>query len=725
MPKNLQLKLILTIALVIFCSWVVYPLQDKISLGLDLQGGIFLTLCVDMSKLPEKTTNETRADVVDRTIEIIRKRIDQFGVKEPSIARQGTDRIIVQLPGVTDRKRARALIGRTAQLEFRLVSDDNDRLNSAISGKPVMGYELKYDSERNPLLLETTAIMKGDSIADARMGRDEYGRPDVKLEFTGEGAKMFATITGANVKRRLAITLDGEVYSAPVIQERISGGNAQISGNFSADEARDLGNVLRTGALPAPIVIDEERTVGPLLGADSIKSGVTASLVGSIAVMLFMLVYYLLGGLLANVALALNILIVLAAMVIMKATLTLPGIAGIGLTIGMAVDANVLINERMREEIKQGKSIRTAILNGYDRAFPAILDSNITTIFAAILLVWLGSGPIRGFGLTLIIGLGASMFTSIVVTRMLWDLITLNNKNTSIKMLELIKVPKIDYIKIRWIMYSISIVLIIVGAFAFQRRGEANYGIDFTGGAMQEFQFKQPVEIEAIRAALKEIKLGDAAVQQDKDKPERIIIKTDKNYGDEISAVFASTFADNPAEVLRVESVGPVVGALLKKNALLALGLALLAICIYVWFRFRDLTYGVAGIVSLLHDVVIAAVFCSLTNRPIDLLTVTALMTIAGYSINDTIVTYDRIRENLRLMRKTSFLDIINLSINQTFSRTILTSFTTISVVVALFFLGGEVLHNFAFILLIGCVSGVYSTIFIASPLVYAWEKKR
>lgn len=724
MPRNLTIKFILIAFLTVFCMWVIHPLQEKINLGLDLQGGMFLTLQVDMTKLPENIKSDVRSDIVDRTIEIIRKRIDQLGVKEPSISRQGADRIIVQLPGVTDRARARKLIGRTAQLEFRLVSDDANKLKEAQAGQIPAGYELMQDEDGKDLLVEQTAVMIGDNLADAVLSRDNYGRSSVKLDFTPKGGILFSNITGANINRQLAVVLDGEIYSAPNIRERISGGSAEITGNFSVEEAKDLSTVLRTGALPAPIIFGEERTVGPLLGQDSIKSGVNATIYGGIAVVCFMAIYYFIGGVLANIALLLNILIVLAAMVIMKATLTLPGIAGIGLTIGMAVDANVLINERIREELLQGKSTRTAINNGYSRAFPAIFDSNVTTIMAAILLVWLGSGPIRGFGLTLIIGLLASMFTSIVVTKLLIDMISLKWKNIPLKMLQFIPSTKIDFIKIRWISYSLSIIFIIVGMISFIQKGERNYGIDFTGGSIQEFKFAKQIEIDVLRSAMNDIGLGAALIQQDKKDPTIVILRTADDQADNIMEVFTKSFPENKVEVLSIDSVGPVVGNLLKKNAMLALGLAMLAICIYVWIRFRDLVFGVAGVAALFHDVLIAVGVCALANIPIDLLMITAFMTIAGYSINDTVVIFDRIRENVRLSRKTSFRDIINISINQTLSRTLLTSFTTFLIVTALFFMGGKVLHNFAFIMIVGFVSGIYSTIFIASPLVYAWEKK-
>ncbi len=724
MPKNLKIKFILISFLVIFCVWVIHPLKDKINLGLDLQGGMFLTLQVDMSKLPENIKPDVKSDIVDRTIEIIRKRIDQLGVKEPSISRQGADRIIVQLPGVTDRTRARKLIGRTAQLEFRLVSNDANKLKEALAGQIPMGYELKKDEDGKDLLVEKTAVMTGESLSDAVLSRDNYGRSSVKLEFTAKGGTLFSNITGANVNRQLAVVLDGEIYSAPNIKERISGGSAEITGSFSIEEAKDLSTVLRTGALPAPIIFGEERTVGPLLGQDSIKSGVNATLIGGIAVILFMAIYYFIGGMLANVALVLNILIVLAALVIMKATLTLPGIAGIGLTIGMAVDANVLINERIREELLQGKSTRAAINNGYGRAFPAIFDSNVTTIIAAVLLVWLGSGPIRGFGLTLIIGLLASMFTSIVVTKLLIDMISLKWRKLPLKMMQLIPSTKIDFIKIRWIPFTISIIFLVIGLSFFNHKGEDNYGIDFTGGAIQEFKFDKPIEMDSLRTAMEDIGLGDALIQQDKKDPTIVILRTVENQADAMMEGFVQEFPDNKAQVMSIDSVGPVVGNLLKKNATMALALAMLAICLYIWIRFRDFVYGLAGLVALFHDVLIAVSVCALTNRPIDLLMVTAFLTVAGYSINDTVVIFDRIRENIRLRRKTSFKDIINMSINQTLGRTLWTTVTTLCIVASLFFLGGKVLHNFAFIMLIGFISGIYSTIFIASPLVYAWEKK-
>ncbi|MFH1777361.1 MAG: protein translocase subunit SecD [Candidatus Omnitrophota bacterium] len=720
MTKKLQGKIVLILLVLGLAVWASYPLNQRLKLGLDLKGGMYLTLRVDMEKLSLKE----REGAVERALEILRNRIDQFGVSEPLIQRQGPNRIIVQLPGVTDRKRALDLIGSTALLEFKLVLDDEEKLNQAKTGNVAKGYIFTKDAQDKSILLQENVAMTGDSIEDAFMGQDRYGLPDVKLKLTGKGAKVFAKVTGENVKRRLAIVLDGRVVSAPVINEKIPSGEAEISGSFTVDQAKDLAIKLKAGALPAPIVIEEERTVGALLGQDSIRSGVRSTLIGGAALIIFMAIYYMIGGILANIALILNIVLIIGALALFGATLTLPGIAGICLTIGMAVDANVLINERIREELKAQKPIRTAIANGYNKAFLAIVDSNVTTIIAAALLFRFGSGPIRGFGLTLIIGLVSSMFTALVVTRVIFDLLTFNKKISNLKMLNLIPSGKIDFIGKRKICYALSLVLIITGLFVFAKKGENNFGVDFAGGALQEFKFERPVKVSEIRTALKETGFADSVIQQDKQQRDIIIIRTAEVAVDTITDAISAAMPDNRFEIMRVETVGPTVGKLLRRNATLALVYALLGICIYIWFRFRNVAYGVAGILALFHDVLVALAFCVITNRQIDLLIITAFLTIAGYSINDTIVIYDRIREDLKIMRKTSFPDIINLSINQTLSRTVLTTLTTLIIVFALFFLGGEVLHNFAFILIVGFISGIYSTIFIASPLLLAWHKK-
>jgi len=730
MERKLIYKIILILGILGTCAYFAFPLDKRINLGLDLRGGMHLLLKVDTTHL----LGPAKEDAADRAIEVIRNRIDQFGVRETSIQKQGQDEIVVQLPGVTDRDRAIEIIGKTALLEFKLVSNDLDKLKQAIQGNVPEGYELKYSLEDNePLLLEKQAVLTGDALTSASVhfSQSQFNEPVVGLEFNAQGANKFAQITADNIGKRLAIVLDNKIQSAPRIKEAIPSGEAVITGRFTVEQAQDLAIILRVGALPAPMNIEEERTVGPLLGQDSINKGVKASIIGSILVFVFMAAYYLLAGLIADTALLLNLLIILGGLGILpilfpgvSATLTLPGIAGIALSLGMAVDANVLINERIREELSTGKTLRTAISNGYDKAFSAIFDSNLTTLIAAFLLFQFGTGPIRGFAVTLTIGLIASMFTAIVVTRTIFEILLSRGWLKSLPMLRLIKETKIDFIGKRRIFYAISIIVIAVGLISFFKKGKQAYGIDFAGGELQEYSFKAPVTIDAVRQALKELGLADASIQQFKDNPKVVLIRTSVNKSNIITNKLKEKFPDQDMQILRIEHVGPVAGKHLKTKAIYALIWSLIGILIYVAFRFKHINFAIAGIIALFHDVAITLGFLAMTSRQIDLLSITAFLTIIGYSINDTIVIYDRVRENSRLLRKQTLYELINLSVNQTLGRTLLTSGVTLLTVLAILFYGGEVLSNFAFALLVGFISGVYSTVYIASPLVLATNPK-
>jgi len=389
------------------------------------EGGYIVTV-----KVKDKRAIELKKLTVEHSVETMRNRVDQFGVTEPEIIPEGENRIMVQLPGIKDPERAKNLIGKTALLEFKIVDDENS-LEEALRGNIPEGDIIAYGSRSDrttgqrgtqPYLLRNKALLTGASLETAKVQiSDRYGEPHVSIKFNSQGAVDFERITSENVRKRLAIVLDGIVHSAPVIQERISGGQAQITGNFTMEEARDLAIVLRAGALPAPVNILEERTVGPSLGDDSIRQGIMATIIGSILVILFMVAYYRLSGFIADSVLILNIIILLGVLAAFKATLTLPGIAGIVLTVGMAVDANVLIFERIREELRLGKPPRTAIEAGYSKAFVTILDANVTTLIAALFLFSFGTGPVKGFALTLSIGLITSMFTAIFVTRIVFD----------------------------------------------------------------------------------------------------------------------------------------------------------------------------------------------------------------------------------------------------------------------------------------------------------------
>jgi SecD/SecF fusion protein len=599
-----------------------------------------------------------------------------------------------------------------------------------VKGEIPEGYELKYlDGERGgrePLLVEKNASLTGNLLVNAKteFSSRGFGEPYVSLTLNPKGAQIFANVTAANVGKRLAIVLDGKVVSAPVIREAIPSGQAQISGNFTVNEANDLSVILRAGALPAPVIVEEERTVGPLLGADSIKSGMRASIIGALLVFGFMILYYRLAGIIASMALILNILLILAGLALFKGTLTLPGIAGLILTIGMSVDANVLIYERMREEMALGKSLRASIAAGYHRAFSAIMDSNLTTIIAAALIFKFGTGPIRGFAVTLTIGLLANLFTAVWCTRVLFEVLCDQFDLAKLSFMSIFtKVTNFDFIGKRKYCYITSAILIIVGMGLFIMRGNANYGVDFSGGTLQQYMFDKPVNLDQIRKVLKDIGHSDAAIQQYGD-PREVMVRTQDNISTQLAQTFRKDLSDNPFQVMRIETVGPAVGKGLRENALISLVLGLAGITIYVMFRF-DLKYGIAGVVALIHDVIFAVGAMALTHRQFDLSIVAALLTIAGYSINDTVVIYDRIRENLRLVKKGSFSDIVNLSVNQMLGRTILTTGVTMLAVIPLLIFGGEVLNNFSFCIFIGFFVGVYSTVYIASPMVISWHRSR
>jgi len=738
MDRKLKWKCLLVVLIVGMAIWLSYPpfdVHDKegnlvnegtINLGLDLQGGMHLVLQVDTSAL---SANEAK-DAPQRALEVIRNRIDQFGVLEPVIQLQGNNRLLIQLPGITDRERAKEIIGRTAHLEFRLVEEDPNLLKEALSGLVPETHELKSmkarDERIEQLLIKREVELTGDMLIDAttEFSQSGFGQPYVSLELNDKGAAIFSSTTGANIGKRLAIVLDGEIYTAPVIRERIPSGRAQITGNFSVQEAKDIALMLRAGALPAPVNIIEERSVGPTLGRDSVEKGIQAIIVGGICVLIFMVIYYFFAGAIADFALVLNILIITGALSYFGATLTLPGIAGLVLTIGMAVDANVLIFERIREESKLGKTLRAAVHAGYDKAFWTILDANVTTLITALILFQFGTGPVKGFATTLSIGILASMFTALVVTRMALDIITLRfPRMQKLPMLQFFSQPNIQFVKFRRIAYIVSILVIVVGMTVFARRGMKNYGIDFIGGTLQQFKFEEVVTAEEVRNVLSDAGLGESTIQQFGGGKE-VIIRSFGGKTDQIISGIENKFGTGSFEMMRVETVGPAVGEDLRRAAIKAMIFAMIGICLYISFRF-EFRFAITAIIALIHDVLVALGMIALTGREVSLPVIAALLTIVGYSINDTIVLFDRIREDRKFMRKAGQEEIINTSINQTLSRTALTSMTTLFVVLALFIFGGKVINDFAFVLLVGVLAGTYSSIFVASPLLIDWPSKK
>ena len=715
------------------------------------------------------TLNNERIDfinihAVDQSLEIIRNRIDQFGVAEPVIIKQGTDEIVVQLPGV-DPKRALNLIGQTAQLEFKLVNDtpgidlpglirqaeesgqwqegdSRKKLNMILQRRLPDNTEVFFEKEvdletgveiKKPLLMNSPVLMTGEMVKDARVQfGGNFNEAMVSLDLTDRGGKVFGQITEKNVNRRLAIILDEVVRSAPVIRERILGGSAQISGNFTQKEAADLAIVLRVGALPAPVEIIQNLSVGASLGQDSINKGLMSGLFGTVMVLLFMMIYYRLSGVIANCALLLNILFLFCGLAAMEATLTLPGIAGIILAVGMAVDSNVLIFERMREEFAIGKTVKSGIEGGYDKALWTIIDSQVTTLITALALFLFGTGPIKGFAVTLSLGVTINLFTTLFGTRLIYDILYDRKWLKPIKFMQLINRPNIDYMKIRNITFTFSAILVLVGMIAFVQilRGHANLGVDFSGGSLLQYKAGQPFALEDVRTVFKKNGKQGLDLQQVTNE-DRLIVKFKKsekvvaNLSEEITTILNDHMADTRFVLESQSEIGSSVSAVLRNKAIQAIFISLLGVIVYLALRF-DVRFGLAAAVATFHDVVVVLGICYLLNIEITLLIVTALLTLAGYSLNDSVVVFDRIRELIKKSGPSEkFTDTINKSINQVFSRTVVTSLTTALVVLTLFIFGGTVIHDFSFALACGLVVGTYSSVFIASPLLHILRKKK
>jgi len=785
-------------------------LGDKaVRLGLDLKGGMYLVLEVDLSKLRP----EEQRDAVDRAMRIITNRVDQFGVAEPVIQRQGRDRIIVELPGLKDIDRATRLIGQTAQLEFKLLKpkeelevvlrqidrvlakghpepeeraeelfeeapedtfllahpftglifdvrgdlgvreEDVPKVKAMLadpevqkvippdgeflwSAKPevVRGeryYPLYYVKKRP----EMTGAMVKDARPDIGTGVDPKvaGRPIVHFFTTKDGVRLFSRITGANIGRRLAIVLDGKVYSAPVIETKITKGASMITGMGSMEEARDLAIVLRTGALPAPVKIINKQVVGPSLGADSIRQGVRAALIGLVLVVVFMAAYYRLCGLLADIALVLNLIFLMAALAGLHGTLTLPGIAGIILTIGMSVDANVLIFERIREELRQGRTVLRAISNGYSQAFRTILDANLTTLITAVVLYQFGTGPIRGFALTLSLGIIFSMFTAVVVTRVMLDAIVSRREVAQLSIgSSFLRKPKVQFVDLMRYVFLGSSSAIAAGLLFFVVQGPV-YGIDFTGGTLLEGHFKDPVSVAEIRQVLSDVPFGDEKMDladseiKEFGSSNTFLIRFENPQGEVLTKAVRNRVKDAFGERLGEDwlrqevDVGPKIGGELRGKAIKAILYSMLGILIYITWRF-EFRFAVAAIIALFHDVLFTMGLLTILRQEFTMPVVAALLTIVGYSLNDTIVVFDRIREKLRTLRRVPFSEVVNIGINETLARTLITSLTTLIVVLALLLIGGTVIFGFALALTVGVFVGTYSSIFVASPILVAWR---
>ena len=811
---------------------------------------------------PESTDEQVIAVIredadaaIANSFNVLRNRIDRFGVASPSIQRLGnTGRILVELPGVKEPERVRKLLQGTASLEFWTTfenseiypflaeanqtlgalaeaeepskkaetsvveseinaQNDNAELAAYKKANPLfavlqpsqsqrgacIGYANAVDTSKvNSILRKTKdmfpaefrpmwsvkpvkgmgadnifelvaikassrdgkAPLDGSSVTDARVSYNSQsgGNPTVSMSMNAEGANTWARLTKDNIGKQIAIVLDGTVYSYPVVNTEITGGNSEISGNFDIEEATDLTNVLKSGKLPAPATIVQEQVVGPSLGAESIRAGLISFIIAFLLVLLYMILFYRGAGFVADIALLTNVLFLFGTLAAFGATLTLPGIAGLVLTLGMAVDANVIIYERIKEELKAGKGLGKAITDGYKNAYSAIIDGQVTTLLTGIVLAVFGSGPIKGFATTLIIGIVTSVITSIFVTRIIIDdrvnkgkNITFENKFTA----NFLKNTRVDFIKARKYSYIVSGVLILISLGSIFFKG-FTYGVDFTGGRTYVVRFDKPVSAEDVRTATLSV-FNEAAAADESVKNASVEVKqfggdsqmkitTSYKYEDESTAVdkeiegmlytalkgffvddltfdqFTSTL-ENPNGIISSDKVGAAIANDIKRNAIISVIIALLVIFAYIAWRFKGWTWGVGGVVSLAHTAIILIGFFSLFtgilpfNLDVDQTFIAAVLTIIGYAINDNVVIFDRIRENLSLHPNADFKTTVNQAVNATLTRTVNTSVSTLLPMLAIAFFGGESIRGLSVALCLGICIGTYASIMIGTPI--------
>jgi SecD/SecF fusion protein len=808
---------------------------------------------------------------IDRSFNILRTRIDKFGVTQPNIQlQQGSNRVLIELPGVTEPDRVRKLLQGSAQLEFWDVYANSeiisylDKANKSLKDKlaisktiapaikgdstatvdtakaesndlallknvksdtgktdtskslesftkdnplfavlnpnigqneqgqqvvapgPVIGFALLRDTSKVNAFLtmpevrsnfpsdvrflwgvksindknvfelyaikantrDGKAPLGGEVISDARSDIDQKGNPEVIMAMNTDGAKIWRRMTAEAAadkdnKKSIAIVLDNYVYSAPTVQNEISGGVSNISGSFTVNETKDLANVLKAGKLPAPARIVEEAIVGPSLGQEAINAGLISSVVGLIVVLIFMAIYYNKAGLIADLALFTNVFFIMGILASLGAVITLPGIAGIVLTIGMSVDANVLIYERIREELETGKSFRLAIADGYRNAYSSIIDANVVTLISGVILYTFGSGPILGFATTLIIGIVTSLFAAIFISRLIFEgqiakdkVVSFTNKFTQ----GFFKDANFDFLARRKLFYAISTAIIVAGIISLIFRG-LSFGVDFKGGRTYVVRFDKEVSVGNIRTSLTK-EFGGAPEVKTFGSANQVKITTSyliEKGGDEAEKIVEgklmaglSQIGDNSGKILSQQKVGPTIADDIKTSAVWAILLSLAAVFFYILIRFKRWQFGMGAMVALLHDVLILLSLFSIFNGilpfslDIDQQFIAAVLTVMGYSMNDTVVVFDRVREymNLHHTKNEGLAPVINNALNSTLSRTMVTGLTTMFVLIILFIFGGEILRGFSFAMLIGVIFGTYSSLFVATPIVVDFIRK-
>ena len=719
--------------------------HGRIKKGIDLAGGTSFLIRLQPAKEEDGTTREITSDALGRAVEVIRKRVDSLGTSEPVIAPQPPDRSLVQLPGVdpTSVANYREALKKVAKLEFRMVHPDSDDLLRAIeAGAAILdpAYEIvdyqhreKGKDVTSKLIVTKKVEITGDKVTNAGVMMGQMGGWEIHLAFDSEGEKQFSEVTARmarnqSQRERFAILMDRVVIQAAGLSPEamaaggIHGGSAQITGDFEEQEARNIASAL-LNPLENEVAIEEERGTSASLGEDAIRSGLIAGYIGAALTLVITFLYYRFAGLIANIALFIFIALLFGAMGMFGAVLTLPGIAGILLTLGMAIDANVLIYERLREEQAAGKSLGAALKAAYDKAFSAIFDSNLTTLITAGLLFYMATGPVKGFAVSLVIGIIASMFSALIVTRNLFSWALHKGWVKKITMASLIPPTNIDFLGKRRMALAFSLILIFGSAGMFAIRGEKNFGVDFKGGDRLVLLAEgQKPTLDQVRDSLKKIGYADAVVQTEQSaQGEFLVVRDQANSAQKISPHLVAEFPDAKLKEVNREAVGAVVGKQLATDSLIALVLGMVGILIYVSARF-EFAFALGALVALIHDVVITIGVFSLLGRELSLVIVGAVLTIAGYSVNDTIVVFDRIRENIKSGRPGSTAQLMNLAVNETLSRTILTGGVTILTTLILYFVGGPVLNDFAITMFIGLVVGTYSSVFIAAPVVLWWS---
>ncbi len=718
---NYKLKRVLAVLVILLIAFgwyvtifglgsVMEPTKDKIKMGLDIKGGVNVVM-----EAKTDLEGEDLVKLMNQTQAVIEERVNQMGLAEPVVTVEGKNRIRVELPGAEDAEDAIEQIGKTAQLQFALA--------------------------------DGTIVLDGSNVKDATTGTSEKGGYAVNLQFDSDGADKFTAATQKAYSGEVAsaiegvqnnaimILLDDQIISAPSVSDGpITGGSCEITGGFTQEEAKDLAALIRGGALPVELTEVNSSVQTAKIGFNALEQSVIAGFIGIILIFIIMIVGYRLMGVTANIGLLLYIVIILNVMALMGSVLTLPGIAGIILSIGMAVDANVVIFSRIREEIVAGKSIRVAVQEGFKRAMSTVIDSQVTTFIAAIILYQIGTSSVKGFAWTLMIGILASLFTAVLITRLYMSILSesklfakksfygIKKNNTATFQIN----KELHFIKYRKIFYIATVAIMVVGLVFGLVRG-LNYGIDFTGGTMIQVDMGKQVPVSQVEKSIAKYKLDPEIIYAGENNEEIVVRTIEALNSDERAEVLDTLkedFGFSDEDVISQELFGPSIGKELRNNAIKAILLSALCMLIYIRLRFSEWKFGSAALLGVLNDVLLVIAFYAIFHVPVNNPFIAGILTVVGYSINDTIVVFDRIRENLKFSRRGGTEALIDKSITQTLGRSLMTSFTTFIVMIPLFVLAGEAVREFTLPLMVGVVAGAASSITICSPLYFDFTRR-